>query len=303
MPTLYKLTTKCVARVMQTLVERRNLLAENQMGCVRFVEAAKEQVLTDKVLAMAYKHQLKVSWVDVKKAYDSIDHAYLLECIDALGLPSWIIRFLRDTVQRWKIELRDGKDIILEKPIRRGILQGDSLSPLLFVLCLDPMSRMLTSKFPQLTIETDAGTLCSNHLLFVDDLKLISTDSKVAGTMMAAVSEFFGAIGLDINYNKSATNEPMCADGAKFIHGTETYKYLGIVQDSAGRLTPETFERVRAKLIERVEKLCLSKLNGRNLIHAINEYAISLVNYYIGIIDLEPKVFAELDHDVRQVLI
>ncbi|KAL6120310.1 hypothetical protein NUSPORA_02974 [Nucleospora cyclopteri] len=52
----------------------------------------------------------------------------------------------------------------------------------------------------------------------------------------------------------------------------------------------------------RVERLCQTKLNGRNLFKAVNEHAISLVNYYIGIIQLEPNDYARLDNEIRTIL-
>ncbi|TBU12270.1 hypothetical protein CWI38_0823p0010, partial [Hamiltosporidium tvaerminnensis] len=45
MSNLYKLTTKCVTKVVHLEVERRGLLAENQLGTVRGVQGAKEQAL------------------------------------------------------------------------------------------------------------------------------------------------------------------------------------------------------------------------------------------------------------------
>ena len=35
---------------------------------------------------------------------------------------------------------------------------------------------------------------------------------------------------------------------------------------------------------------------------AINEHAISIINYHIVVLKLEPKDFAEIDHEIRQVL-
>ncbi|KAL6120540.1 hypothetical protein NUSPORA_02711 [Nucleospora cyclopteri] len=52
----------------------------------------------------------------------------------------------------------------------------------------------------------------------------------------------------------------------------------------------------------RVERLCQTKLNGRNLFKAVNEHAISLVNYYIGILKLEPDDYARLDNEIRTIL-
>lgn len=45
----------------------------------------------------------------------------------------------------------------------RGVKQGDPLSPLLFNLCIEPLSR-------QLNPLRSPGELSYNHLLFADDL-------------------------------------------------------------------------------------------------------------------------------------
>ncbi|KAI5174137.1 hypothetical protein PAEPH01_2080 [Pancytospora epiphaga] len=55
MSNLYKLATKCVARIMQMEVSRRGLLAENQMGTVSQVQGAKEQALLN--LAVNKEHK------------------------------------------------------------------------------------------------------------------------------------------------------------------------------------------------------------------------------------------------------
>ncbi|KAF7675363.1 hypothetical protein TCON_2719, partial [Astathelohania contejeani] len=50
-------------------------------------------------------------------------------------------------------------------------------------------------------------------------------------------------------------------------------------------------------------RLCESNLNSKNLFKAINEHAISLVNYHIGLQHLEPADFLKLEHKIRQILI
>ena len=64
-------------------------------------------------------NELKTTWIDVKKAFDSVDHAYLMACIEKLSLPKWIQDFLRMTISRWEIELIDGKESILRKKVER----------------------------------------------------------------------------------------------------------------------------------------------------------------------------------------
>ena len=59
--------------------------------------------------------------------------------------------------------------------IKRGIFQGDSLSPLLFTMSLNPLSQELqkTGYGYQLDEQTKI-----NHLFYVDDLKLYGTSDK-----------------------------------------------------------------------------------------------------------------------------
>lgn len=87
MSNLYKLTTKCTTRVLQLIVESRGLLAENQLGTVRLVQGAKEQAMLNIAINKEHKNLLKTMWIDVKKTYDSVDHAYLTTCIERLNLP------------------------------------------------------------------------------------------------------------------------------------------------------------------------------------------------------------------------
>ena len=50
-----------------------------------------------------------------------------------------------------------------------GIFQGDSLSPLLFVLCMSPLTLILRKSTAGYNL---AKEFQLNHFLFMDDLKL-----------------------------------------------------------------------------------------------------------------------------------
>ena len=119
MSNLYKLTIKCVTCVIQLVVEQRGLLSENQLGTVRLVQGAKEQAMINIAINKAACNKLKTTWIDVKKAFDSVEHSYLKECIEMLNLPPWISPFLTSTIERWKIDIRFNNKTILEKSIKR----------------------------------------------------------------------------------------------------------------------------------------------------------------------------------------
>jgi hypothetical protein len=54
------------------------------------------------------------------------------------------------------------------------------------------------------------------------------------------------------------------------IEGTDGYKYLGITEDSCSRTKPETLEKIKKKIMARVESLCKTRLSAKNLFKAIN---------------------------------
>ncbi|TBU10503.1 hypothetical protein CWI38_1715p0040, partial [Hamiltosporidium tvaerminnensis] len=94
-----------------------------------------------------------------------------------------------------------------------------------------------------------------------------------------------------------------CEDTATLLEGVSIYKYLGIIEDSRGIPTRSSFEEVQSKLIAKVERLCHTRLNAKNLFSAINQHAISLINYHIGVLRLELAYFSKLDDAVRAVLV
>ena len=59
---------------------------------------------------------------------------------------------------------------------------------------------------------------------------------------------------------------------------------------------------VRRMIRERVRNLCQTDLMAKNLFKAINEYAISSINYYVGILHYTEKDFKDLDNDIRREL-
>ena len=84
-----------------------------------------------------------MAWVDYKKAYDMVLHSWIIECLDLLGVAENIISLWVNSMKKWKVMLCSGNSELGEVEIKRGIFQGDSLSPLMFVLALIPLSLIL----------------------------------------------------------------------------------------------------------------------------------------------------------------
>ena len=93
-----------------------------------------------------------------------------------LGLGDNVIGLVKQSMNKWRTNLHADGKLLGSVPIRRRIFQGDSFSPLLFVIALLPLTHTL--------IETGMGYQLTkngekvNHLFFMDDLKLYGKNGK-----------------------------------------------------------------------------------------------------------------------------
>ena len=47
------------------------------------------------------KRNLNAAWIDVRKAYDTIDHRYLVEVLEVHGFPNWLIATIKNLCRCW----------------------------------------------------------------------------------------------------------------------------------------------------------------------------------------------------------
>ncbi|XP_073035341.1 uncharacterized protein [Primulina eburnea] len=143
--------------------------------------------------------------VDIHKAYETVDWDLLHEVLNSLNFPrfiQWIMECVTTTSYSITINGHyhgkfDGK---------RGLRQGDPLSPLLFSLCLEVLSRSLKrmSASPDFGFHPKCGNLRIIHLAYADDLLLLSHgDKKSIMMVMHCLSKFGDMADLRINALKS----------------------------------------------------------------------------------------------------
>ena len=121
-------------------------------------------------------------------------------------LPNHLPRAIKNLTESWYTKLNlNGKDnsIILNViKVVKGIYQGDSLSVILFVLALNPLSHLLraTKGYANGKNRQHQHT----HNFFVDDLKLYATDVNMAKRQLEIVTTFSKDIGMKFGEEKCA---------------------------------------------------------------------------------------------------
>ena len=315
LPLMWKLLTAIISNEMYEYLEENELLPEEQKGCRRNSRGTKDQLLIDKMIMKNCKRRhtgLGMAWIDYKKAYDMIPHSWIKKCMDMFGVADNIQKVIGKSMETWRTNLTANGEDLGEVKIRRGIFQGDSLSPLLFVLALVPLSLVLRKVKDGYDLGGNKGKV--NHLLFMDDLKVYGKNENQVDNLVNTVRIFSKDIGMEFGITKCAMltmkrGKKSKSEGIELPDGQliknledeDAYKYLGILEadtiknkEMKATLTKEYFRRIR--------KVLKSKLNGGNIISAINSRAVSLIRYGAGIIKWTREELRIMDRKTRKLL-
>ena len=112
-------------------------------------------------------------WLDYCKAFDSVPHLWIIKVLELAKVPNKILIAIRNIMDLWatKVNLFTNNTSIKTNTINyiTGVLQGDCLSLMLFILSINPLLFLL-SLLPGYNIaKTNNNKQKLTHLFFVDD--------------------------------------------------------------------------------------------------------------------------------------
>ena len=146
--------------------------------------------------------------IDIRKAFDTLDWSFLCRVLQAFGFSSvfvdWMDNILRSS--RLSVLLNGVPEGYFG--CSRGVRQGDPLSPLLFGIAEDFLSRLLTRLVGSsqiLPISSPRGFLAPTHLLYADDVLIFCRGTqKNLKHIMGAFGNYGDISGQLVNWGKSS---------------------------------------------------------------------------------------------------
>ena len=154
-----------------------------------------------------------ISYIDLKNAFGSIDHARLLVIMQDLGYPLDAVALIGNIYAQSTTTFTGehfGK--ILPIPIQRGTIQGDTLSLYIFIIFLEPLLRWLQRGNNGYTFNTSNTTL--NSAAYADDLTVISNNLTSLQLQLNKLDKYCEWADMDLGILKCAVTG--CPNKSKF---------------------------------------------------------------------------------------
>ena len=209
---LTKLWSRFLADVLSEFAEDYCLLSDLQEGFRRRRSTARQLQRLVSAICDAQNSQsdLFVLYIDFSNAFNTVNHPLLFRIMTDLGFPMDAVAVVRELWTGCTSTVKIGTHGTTHPiPIHRGVLQGSTLSPLLFIIMLEPLMRWLKvgGRGYQFSCveDADARLRCSlSSPGFADDLALLTNTVASMRTQWQKVCAFSRFAGVFLNPPKCA---------------------------------------------------------------------------------------------------
>ena len=311
---VYKILAKVLANRLRRVLDAR--ISESQNAFVGGRQTLDSVLIANECLDSQVKCRIPgvVCKLDIEKAYDHFNWGCLLYLMDRMGFGSKWTGWIRTCIStvRFSIMVNGSPSGFFGSS--RGIRQGDPLSPLLFLLIMEVLSRMLRrTKEAGLIKGFKAGDsaeedLSVSHLLFADDtIVFCDVDPEQLLHLRMVLSCFEPVTGLGVNMAKSelvpmgqVLNLSLLADILCCRIGSLPMSYLGLPLGASFK-TSSVWHPMLEKVERRLagwKKLYLPKGERLTLLKS----TLSSLPTYLSLFKIPKHVVARIEKLQRNFL-
>lgn len=318
--TAYKWHTSCVLKPMDQHLDKYGLMQGEQRGAKEKCSGTIDNLLIDRMVCQDSrrgKRNLSMAWIDVKKAYDSIDHEWLREMMILHRFPEWIGRVVQKLSIRWntriKARTKQGDETSEVIRFNKGLPQGDGLCPRLFTLCINPIAWKLKATEGYRLSKPISKKI--TDLLYIDDLKVFAASSGKLGRVLRSTKSEMADVGLQWNERKcsvvhvkrgeldtrSVEMEVGESDVITSLKEGAYYKFLGVMENV--KQDDSRVLKCAAKVyLQRLSVIWSSPLSDFNKALATNQFALPTLSYLMWTQVWPIAELQRLDRETRKVI-
>ncbi|UYV84164.1 hypothetical protein LAZ67_X001375 [Cordylochernes scorpioides] len=235
---LSKLFTSILKSRLRNWIEGRSIIPENQAG-FRKGYSCQDHIFTllslIQLTLRRKRRKLYAFFVDLKKAFDTVPHSLLWSKLGELGLDFRFVNLIRNYFEQMTTTVRWNGLFTEPIKIQSGVLQGEPLSPYLFILFVTDLINIFNdSTLPGIYLP-NFGTV--HLLMYADDIILIGESKINLQIKINMLKKYFETNHLTLNESKSKImvfrngGRPAKSDkwfwGDQLLTVTSKYLYLG----------------------------------------------------------------------------
>lgn len=199
-----KLFTSILRNRLEKWAETNKIIPECQFGFRRnrsCTDAIFTLITTIQLQLRLKKREVYCLFVDFKRAFDTIPHEELWNKLVHLNISNKIINVIQSLYEQARVQVRQGSERSEEFEVTEGVLQGESMSALLFVLYIYDIEKFFRNKKLQgLSIN---GTTDLLLLLYADNTAILAYSHVDLAKKIKCLKEYCAINKLLVNISKT----------------------------------------------------------------------------------------------------
>ncbi|UYV74537.1 hypothetical protein LAZ67_12000039 [Cordylochernes scorpioides] len=199
-----KLFTTILRNRLNNWIEKREIILENQAGFRKNRSCTDHIILLNSLIQLSLRRKrgkLYVFFVDLTKAFDTVPHDLLWQKLHKMGISNKFVMLIKNFYQEAKITIRWKGQYSNNVKINSGVLQGESLSPLLFILYMADLIELYNNSALTGFHLPDFGVL--HLLMYADDIAIIGESKINLQIKINLLKSYLDKNKLVLNENKS----------------------------------------------------------------------------------------------------
>lgn len=229
----------------------------------------------------------------------------LLTVLAAMNFPEKFIIWIKKCIEMASFSIQINGELAGYFNSKRGLRQGCSLSPYLFVICMQTLSKLLDKAALEKRIgfHPYCKDLSLTHLCFADDVLVFSDGRKQSIEGILAVFRRFARLsGLNISLEKStlflagvkAEDSVAILDQFPFEAGTLPVRYLGLPLLTK-KMTVQDYSRLISQIRARISSWTARHLTFAGRLQLIGSVLYSITSFWMSAFRLPNQCIQEIN--------